>query len=165
MLHTTLKLIPVLMFALDKFLQKFFTPTLNEELIILFTVIDFWITKNYNGKRMLGQRWFFGEDEKGVERLMVEFRVNGFYNKDEVRIYFWVVLSLYTFAQVSFIVTLFYIAPNVPTLNFRWISIAIIMMISGTSNMALFFVATKSNLFCYNSNGNATLKAQKGAEC
>lgn len=82
MLHISLKLIPALLFILDKFIRKLFTPVGNEEFILVFTILDFWITKNYNGKKMLGQRWFFGEDEEGKERLMVEFRINDYYGRD-----------------------------------------------------------------------------------
>lgn len=39
------------------------------ELILIFIVVDFWFTKNINGRKMLGLRWEFGEDEYGVERF------------------------------------------------------------------------------------------------
>jgi len=29
------------------------------ELIVIFIVIDFWVTKNINGRKMIGIRWFF----------------------------------------------------------------------------------------------------------
>jgi hypothetical protein len=36
------------------------------ELIVVFIVIDFWVTKNINGPKMVGIRWFFQNDEYGV---------------------------------------------------------------------------------------------------
>jgi hypothetical protein len=36
--------------------------TIVIELILLFVVLDFWLTKNITGKRMLGIRWGFEEN-------------------------------------------------------------------------------------------------------
>lgn len=38
---------------------------LTKELIILLGVIDFWFTKNYNGKRLLGLHWSMYQDPYG----------------------------------------------------------------------------------------------------
>jgi len=35
------------------------------EMMVVFVVLDFWLTKNFNGKRLLGIRWYFDVDEYG----------------------------------------------------------------------------------------------------
>jgi hypothetical protein len=41
----------------------------TDQLIVVFIVIDFWLTKNVNGRKMIGIRWFFENDQYGVERF------------------------------------------------------------------------------------------------
>jgi hypothetical protein len=41
------------------FLSPILSSTVIIELILLFVVIDFWVTKNVTGKRMIGMRWGF----------------------------------------------------------------------------------------------------------
>jgi len=43
-----------------------FNALVINELIAVVAVIDFWFTKNVNGKKLLGVRWFFDEDEYGT---------------------------------------------------------------------------------------------------
>lgn len=31
----------------------------TDELIVFFVVVDFWLTKNVTGRKMIGIRWFF----------------------------------------------------------------------------------------------------------
>jgi hypothetical protein len=35
------------------------TQTVLIELVLLFVVLDFWLTKNVTGKRMIGLKWGF----------------------------------------------------------------------------------------------------------
>lgn len=46
------------------------------ELFLLSLVLDFWLTKNVVGRRMLGLRWSFDDDQYGIERFKFEGRVN-----------------------------------------------------------------------------------------
>jgi hypothetical protein len=41
----------------------------TDELIVIFVVIDFWLTKNVTARKMIGLRWFFENDQYGVERF------------------------------------------------------------------------------------------------
>ncbi len=41
----------------------------TDQLIVVFIVIDFWLTKNVNGRKMIGIRWFFENDQYGIERF------------------------------------------------------------------------------------------------
>lgn len=44
--------------------------------MVTLIIVDFWFTKNVLGRGLIGLRWFFGEDENGVERFMYEARIN-----------------------------------------------------------------------------------------
>jgi hypothetical protein len=33
--------------------------------MFFFAVVDFWITKNYNGRKLAGLSWSFGKDMTG----------------------------------------------------------------------------------------------------
>lgn len=50
---------------------------LNYELVVFFIIVDFWFTKNYNGRKLLGLRWYFSLDKYGNERFFYETRING----------------------------------------------------------------------------------------
>ena len=88
------------------------TDLLVVELIFLFIVFDFWTTKNINGRRMIGVRWFFDDDEYGVERFKVECRINDEYVGGVNSKLFWLVLAAYIVLPVIFLITTFIIAPN-----------------------------------------------------
>jgi hypothetical protein len=65
-------------------------------MIAIFAVVDFWFTKNVNGKRLLSLRWFFDDDEYGTEKFMFECRANDEYLSFVWGKLFWVVQFLYT---------------------------------------------------------------------
>jgi len=44
----------------------FFSNVVIYELIAIAVVLDFWFTKNITGKKMLGVRWYFENDEYGT---------------------------------------------------------------------------------------------------
>ena len=44
---------------LRSLLAPLVTKTIVVELVLLFVVLDFWLTKNIIGKRMIGVRWGF----------------------------------------------------------------------------------------------------------
>lgn len=46
-------------------LAPLISKTILIELVLLFVVLDFWLTKNITGRRMVGLRWAFEEDEYG----------------------------------------------------------------------------------------------------
>lgn len=66
MMHVIFKAIPVGLLLL----KGAFTPIVGKiliiELILIFIVIDFWLTKNVTGRRMIGLRWSFDDDQYGV---------------------------------------------------------------------------------------------------
>lgn len=62
------------------------------ELISIFLVVDFWVTKNINGRKMIGIRWFFENDEYGVERFKFECRANPELTSSVNARLFWIVL-------------------------------------------------------------------------
>jgi hypothetical protein len=74
--HLMFKAIALLLVAFDFLIGKLFEEQYAAQIIIIFIVLEFWITKNYTGRKMLGYKWFFGEDEYGCERLMFECRAN-----------------------------------------------------------------------------------------
>ena len=54
------------MFYLKGLLQGLTSRLIYMELLFIFIVVDFWMTKNIIGRQMLGIRWYFGDDEYGV---------------------------------------------------------------------------------------------------
>ncbi len=57
-----LKAVPLTLVIFDSLTSQLFEQQHSAELIVVFIVLEFWITKNYTGKKMLGYKWFFGED-------------------------------------------------------------------------------------------------------
>jgi hypothetical protein len=58
-LHAVLKGLLVVMFLFRGIFVNMFNSLVINELIAVFAVIDFWFTKNVNGKKLVGLRWFF----------------------------------------------------------------------------------------------------------
>ena len=58
-----------MMFYMKGMFEGLTSPIIYLELIFVFMVVDFWMTKNITGRQMLGVRWYFGDDEYGVERF------------------------------------------------------------------------------------------------
>ena len=48
---------------------KYIGEDTTNELIAIFAVFDFWFTKNINGRRMIGIKWYFENDRSGVEKF------------------------------------------------------------------------------------------------
>lgn len=61
-MHLVFKVIPIALMWLRGILAPFITKTIVIELILLFVVIDFWLTKNVTGKKMIGMKWGFEEN-------------------------------------------------------------------------------------------------------
>jgi hypothetical protein len=59
MINVILKAIPLALMLFETIIVFIFTAKLLTQFVILFTVIEFWFTKNITGKRMMGMRWFF----------------------------------------------------------------------------------------------------------
>lgn len=64
-----LKSIVLVLYMLINYMKKLIGQDPTDELIVIFIVIDFWMTKNINGRKMIGIRWFFENDQYGVERF------------------------------------------------------------------------------------------------
>jgi len=54
-----MKAIVLGLFIMRVALDLIFSSLLVNELIAIFVVVDFWLTKNVIGKKMIGIRWFF----------------------------------------------------------------------------------------------------------
>lgn len=68
---------------------------------------------------MMGVRWFFGEDQYGVERLMFECRANPEYIDFIKPKLFWIVQFAYCIIPVLFIIEAIFLIPNTGTINFN----------------------------------------------
>ena len=44
--------------------------------VLIAIVIDFWVTKNITGRKLIGLKWGFEQDQNGIERFRAESRVN-----------------------------------------------------------------------------------------
>lgn len=71
-------------------------------MIVVFAVLDFWTTKNFNGKRLLGIRWYFDVDEHGTEKFFFECRANDEYLSFTWAKLFWIVQLGYTISPFLF---------------------------------------------------------------
>jgi len=58
-MHVAMKAIVLGLFIMRVALDLIFSSLLVNELIAIFVVVDFWLTKNVIGKKMIGIRWFF----------------------------------------------------------------------------------------------------------
>ena len=94
--HAVLKAIVMGLYVLRAFFGSIFSELVVNELVAIFVVADFWCTKNVAGKKMLGLRWFFENDEYGTEKFMFECRANEEYVSASGPKLFWVVLLVYT---------------------------------------------------------------------
>lgn len=90
----------------------------TSQLTAVFVVVDFWYTKNVNGRRLLGLRWFFGEDEFAVERFGFESRINEEYNNVIYMKLFWIIQVVYLIIPIVDITTTIIISPNIYRVNF-----------------------------------------------
>lgn len=81
---------------------------------MLFSVLDFWWTKNITGRRLVKLRWWLDEDENQIERLRVECRVNQDEEGVQSKI-FWGIQILYV------LVTLVLVAFNVITIRVKMV--------------------------------------------
>jgi hypothetical protein len=60
----------IILFLFRGIFTTMFSGLVINEFIAIFVIIDFWFTKNVNGKRLLSLRWFFDDDEFGTEKFM-----------------------------------------------------------------------------------------------
>jgi hypothetical protein len=92
-------------------------------LIIFFVVIDFWVTKNISGRRMIGIRWYFDNDQYGTERFYFECRANPeLLSATNVRL-FWILQVASALLPAVFLITAFVIVPNLEAVETRVVSI------------------------------------------
>lgn len=68
-LHVFLKLAVIVFFYFQDILDYAIGKMLNREIMIFFIILDFWFTKNYNGRKLLGIRWYFSLDKYNNERF------------------------------------------------------------------------------------------------
>ena len=64
--HCLTKGIVFVLFLFRGMFSTLFSGLVLNELMVVFIVIDFWVTKNFTGKRLLGIRWYFDVDEHGT---------------------------------------------------------------------------------------------------
>ena len=55
--HIIFKGLALVFFYLFQMFAALLTEQITVELILIFIVVDFWFTKNINGRKMLGLRW------------------------------------------------------------------------------------------------------------
>lgn len=94
--HAVLKAIVLGILFLRGIFAAMFSDLVINELLALFVVADFWFTKNVTGKKMIGVRWFFENDEFGTEKFMFEIRANEEYISPVSSKLFWILLLVYT---------------------------------------------------------------------
>jgi len=63
------KAVVLTLYMLISYLKALIGQNVTDEIIVIFVVIDFWLTKNVTGRKMIGLRWFFENDQYGVERF------------------------------------------------------------------------------------------------
>jgi len=63
--HCALKGLVFIIFLFRGMFTTLFNGLVLNEMMVVFVVLDFWLTKNFNGKRLLGIRWYFDVDEYG----------------------------------------------------------------------------------------------------
>lgn len=106
------KAIVIGMFYLKGLLIGLTSNLIYMELLFIFIVVDFWMTKNVNGRQMLGVRWYFGDDEYGVERFKFETRINEDYVSTTTSKLFWLLQLGYVVIPIIHLVTIIIISPN-----------------------------------------------------
>ena len=57
--HFMIKAVVLTLYMLISYLKKLIGQNVTDETILIFVVIDFWLTKNVIGRKMIGLRWFF----------------------------------------------------------------------------------------------------------
>lgn len=86
-----IKAVVLTLYMLISYLKELIGGNVTDELIIIFVVIDFWLTKNVTGRKMIGLRWFFENDQYGVERFKFECRANPELNSAANARLFWII--------------------------------------------------------------------------
>ncbi len=110
--HLILKLIPIGMYLFESTFTKLIGEIVVNQLIIFFVVIDFWMTKNVNGRRMIGVKWYYENDHYGIERFKFQCRANPELISDTYSQLFWLVLFLYAVVPFIFVIATFFIGLN-----------------------------------------------------
>jgi hypothetical protein len=98
------KALSIGLFLLKNLISKVVGKLITIEVILIFIVIDFWLTKNVSGRKMIGTRWSFGEDEYGVERFKFESRINEEYVSSTSKKLFWIIQGLYVLIPLFYLV-------------------------------------------------------------
>jgi hypothetical protein len=89
--HFMVKAVVLTLYMMISFVKTLIGENPTEQLIVFFVVIDFWLTKNVNGRKMIGIRWFFENDQYGVERFKFECRANPELNSSVNARLFWII--------------------------------------------------------------------------
>lgn len=80
------------------------------ELFLLALVVDFWLTKNIVGRKMIGLRWSFDDDQYGIERFKFEGRLNDEeYVSSLGKKLFWIIQTVYLIIPFLFLVVYIFI--------------------------------------------------------
>lgn len=94
--HVLFKAIVFIVFVFRGLFDTISNGLVTNEIIVVFAVIDFWFTKNVNGKRLLGLRWYFDVDEHGTEKFFFECRANDKYVSFMWAKLFWIIQIMYS---------------------------------------------------------------------
>ena len=95
-LHCIFKVAVFIMFVFRGIFSTIVNGLVLNEIIAICCVVDFWLTKNFTGKRLLGVRWYFDQDEFGTEKFFYEARANDKYISFLFSKLFWIIQLAYT---------------------------------------------------------------------
>lgn len=99
-IHVIFKFFIIINFQFEDITDKFLNMIFSAEVIVIFVIMDFWLTKNGIGPGLIGYRWYFGEDAYGTARFMYEARINDQYTNQVYKFLFWAIQLLYIIFSV-----------------------------------------------------------------
>lgn len=102
--HCAFKGMVFMIFLFRGIFTTLFNGLVLNEMMVVFVVLDFWLTKNFNGKRMLGLKWYFDVDGLGSEKFFYECRANEKYLSPIWSKLFWVIQIVYAVAPFLFMI-------------------------------------------------------------
>jgi hypothetical protein len=102
--HCVFKGIVFMVFLFRGMFTTLFNGLVLNEMMVVFVVLDFWLTKNFNGKRMLGIKWYFDVDGYGSEKFFYECRANEKYLSAIWSKLFWVIQIVYSVVPFLFMI-------------------------------------------------------------
>ena len=151
LLNIILKGIPIGIFFFSGVLVAIFNKTLVYQLIVIFVVVEFWFTKNITGRRLIGIRWYFGEDQYGREKLMYECRANDEYISFVSSKLFWILQLIYVAIPGVLIATIILISPVLYQVDFG--RVIILLKLGGHHDCTVPWRCIELILFLQSING------------